>query len=229
MQTVIAYYRVIPTRSRAEQMKVQRPLVKQAVADSGAKIIETFTEKETEAHKTFPQLEKAIARCRETGATLLIAQVGRLWRSRSYTNILMDAGIEFIGLDNPQISSATIHIINALAEEQALKVSRRTKTILGKKKEEGVKLGSQRPGHWDGRDRQWGKCVKAASAARMSRTKEYYTFISPRIVQRRSEGASWATIARELNDDGLQTQRGKPFNGVQVYRLYQKAAKEGMA
>ena len=179
----------------------------------------------TETKDDFRQLQKAIELCREIGATLLIARVGRLWRSRTFTNILLDAKVEFTGLDDRNVTSETIHIIAELAEEESSKSSRRTKEILQQKKKQGVKLGSARPGHWDGRDRQWGKCVKAASKARTERARDYYASVTPRILEMWAAGSTWAAIAEELNDEGLTMQTGSTYSGISVYRLHQRAKK----
>ena len=99
-----------------------------------------------------------------------------------------------------------------------------------KLKAQGVKLGSARPGFWDNRDRKWGKCVKAAAKARSSRTKDFYAFVTSRIIKMHDEeDLGWTDIAEILNNEGLTAQSGKPYSDVTVYRVYKRAEKEGAA
>ena len=218
----IAYYRLIKTNLRHAQLTAQRERVDEFVDDGDFDVFASFTER----GKEFAELEKAIAECRRTGSTLLIAHIGKLVRSRRFLGALRDSGIEFTGVDDPHVNTNTIDVLAATAEEQALRKSRKTKATLQRLKAQGVKLGSNRPGHWDGRDRQWGKCVQAASRTRTDRTKEYYAFVTPRIVQMRADGETFVDIAKTLNGEGLVTQSGKPYTQVAVSRIYQRFQQE---
>jgi len=54
----------------------------------------------------------------------------------------MDAGVEFLGCDQPFASRLTLHILAAVAEDEARRISERTKAALQAAKARGRKLGS---------------------------------------------------------------------------------------
>ena len=54
----------------------------------------------------------------------------------------MEAGVEFIAADMPTVNRLTVHILAAVAEEEARMISARTKAALTAAKARGVKLGN---------------------------------------------------------------------------------------
>ena len=59
---------------------------------------------------------------------------------------LMESGVEFIAADMPTVNRLTVHILAAVAEEEARMISARTKAALAAAKARRVKLGGQRKG-----------------------------------------------------------------------------------
>ena len=64
------------------------------------------------------------------------------WRS---LQTLMESGVDFVCCDNPHANRLTIHILAAVAEDEARRISERTKAALAAAKRRGVKLGAARP------------------------------------------------------------------------------------
>ena len=107
-----------------------------------AELVETESGKNADR----PQLRAAIAHCRKTGATLLIAKLDRLARNVAFISTLMEQGVPFVACDMPTATPFMLHIYAAMAEEEARAISQRTKLALAAAKARGKKLGGWRGG-----------------------------------------------------------------------------------
>jgi hypothetical protein len=74
-------------------------------------------------------------------AILLIAKLDRLTRNVAFIANLMDADVEFLACDQPFASRLTLRILAAVAEDEARRISERTKAALQAAKARGLKLG----------------------------------------------------------------------------------------
>jgi len=214
---VVVHFRATPARP---DLKQQRARVKSFTGANEMEIVKRFTDTEPR----WPQLDSAIAYCRKHRLTLLLARVGLLSKSRAFTSRLVDAGITFLAVDDPHFNSETIGILAAVAEEDAIENSRRTKERLAEAKRNGMLLGSARPGHWKNREHLRGNLAgtKAAAKVRMQRTQDYYAFVIPRIIAMRRQGAAYRDIVNQFNGEGLTTQRGKPYTDVAIMRIIRR-------
>lgn len=88
------------------------------------------------------QGHRASQRCR---ATLVVAMLDRLARNVAFTSALMESGVDFVACDNPHANRLTIHILAAVAEDEARRISERTQAALEAAKRRGVTLGAARP------------------------------------------------------------------------------------
>ena len=115
----------------------------------------------------------------------------------------------------------------AVAEYEAEQISQRTKALAAAKKR-GVKLGSSRPGHWQGKEQQRQAGLKKAriAAAKVHRETfdDEYADLFPVVRELSDNGKSLQAIANELNDMGHTTRRGKRWNRMQVSRVLKRAA-----
>jgi DNA invertase Pin-like site-specific DNA recombinase len=190
---IVAYYKV---GRRANSAQEQKSAVQTLAQRHDATIIAEY-----------PDISKAIKHAKRAKALLVIAAIGRLAQNVAFTTALMNSGVEFVACDNPQANRMTIHMLVAAAEEERLRRSRRTKDAMAAAKARGVKLGSARPGQWDGIEhkRGWKQAAKAAAIVRSQRSKDAYAFVLPKIKELRSAGRTLDEIADWLNGQGHQT------------------------
>jgi DNA invertase Pin-like site-specific DNA recombinase len=140
---LVAYCRVSTKRQGQSGLglEAQQAAVGQHVRSTSATLLAAYTEIESGTHSQRPQLIAALAKCRETGAILVIAKLDRLARNVAFLSALMDGDVEFRALDLPGASRFHLHIMAAVAEQEASAISERTKAALKAAKARGVKLG----------------------------------------------------------------------------------------
>lgn len=222
---LVAYYRVSTKRQGASGLGLaaQREAVRKFAEQHGAKIIAEHTETESGKLTTRPELIKAIARAKRSKATLIVAKLDRLARNAGFLLTLQGSGLPLAFCDYPNANELTVGIMAVVAEDERRAISKRTKEALAQAKKRGVRLGSQRSGHWEDREeerRKGGlKGSKIAAKLHHERAMEAYIDIAPLIAELRDEGLSLQKIADRLNDDGHRTRRDKPWNAVQVSRV----------
>jgi DNA invertase Pin-like site-specific DNA recombinase len=228
MSDIIAYYRV-STRQQGQSglgLEGQRAAVVSYARQTGARIKSSYIEVESGKRADRPELAKALAHARRSRATLVVAKLDRLARNVEFLAKIMNSGVEFIACDNPAANRLTIHILAAVAEAEAKAISDRTKAALAAARARGTKLGSARPGHWEGReDRRLNGLEKArlASAQVISqRASEAYADLVPVMTRMKAQGLSLREIAEQLNDEGHTTRRGRPWNPMQVARVLER-------
>lgn len=228
---LIGYYRV-STKKQGDSglgLEAQQAAVKSFAAASGATILAAYTEVESGKLADRPELAKAVAHARRAKAKLVIAKLDRLARNVAFLSALMDSGCEFVACDNPHANRLTIHILAAVAEDEARRISERTKAALTAAKARGTLLGSARPGHWTGRE----KARRAGAAlgnehSKIIRRRNALAAVAdllPTMQEQRAGGASLATIAVNLNAAGQQTPRGCPWTAMAVKRAMDMSAK----
>jgi DNA invertase Pin-like site-specific DNA recombinase len=145
-RTFVSYLRVSTDRQGRSGLGLE---AQQAAIDAfrqpGDKLLAPpYVEIESGKNSDRPQLRDAMARCRKTGATLLISRLDRLARNVRFISALMEEGVPFVACDMPTATPFMLHVYAAVAEEEARAISRRTKAALAAAKARGVKLGGDR-------------------------------------------------------------------------------------
>ncbi len=230
MKRLISYLRVSTKRQGQSGLGIeaQRASVEEHARQLGAKIDGEYAEVETGKRKDRPELAKAVAHAKRTKATLVVAKLDRLSRNAGFLLALRDSGLPLIFCDMPGANELTVGIMAVVAEEERKMISRRTKEALQAAKQRGVKLGSARRGHWNGREHRRLAGAKAggqaAAEAHRRAADESYADLYPIVQKLREDGKSLQEIADQLNDMGHATRRGKAWNRMQVSRMLKRSA-----
>ncbi len=226
---IIAYYRVSTKKQGASGLGLegQKATVSDFANRNGATVVYAYTEVESGKRKDRPELAKAIAHARRNKATLVVAKLDRLARNVAFLSALMESGADFVCCDNPHANRLTIHILAAVAEDEAKRISERTKAALAAAKARGTLLGSARPGHWDGREEKRLAGLQQARRVAVETIKENaqqaYADLFGLVKSKHAEGQTLQTIADELNKQGHRTRRGRSWTPVQVMRVLRRA------
>ncbi len=212
-KTFVAYLRVSTARQGESGLglEAQRATVEAFARQHGGAIVASHIEVESGKRSDRPELAKAIDAARKGKATLLIAKLDRLARNVAFIANLMDAGVDFVACDQPFASRLTLHILAAVAEDEARRISERTKAALAAAKRRGVKLGSPIAA----------KTAAAARTARSSQAAKANATTRAVIVDIQRSGVSTlAAIAKTLEACGVRTPSGRAnWQPVQVSRL----------
>jgi DNA invertase Pin-like site-specific DNA recombinase len=219
MKKYIAYYRV----SRKEQgistlgLLAQKSSVEKYVSGQEGIILNEYTEIETGTNKRERvEIHKAIQQAKSEGAVLVIAKLDRLARNVSFVSSLMDAGIEFLAVDMPSANNFTIHIFSALAEQEAMLISTRTKQALAELKKKGVVLGS--PKNLTDNAREQGVKTIKENAINNDRNRQAQSVIT----SCKEKGMSYRQIAEYLNQLNFKTRYGNQFMAPTVHQLHRR-------
>jgi DNA invertase Pin-like site-specific DNA recombinase len=212
----VAYYRVSTKRQGISGLgsEAQKSIIGAFI--KGDDIIEEFTDIENGTSKgnNRSELKKALKSCSDNEAILVIAKLDRLARNVNFTSAIMESGVNFIACDMPQANKFTIHIFAALAEQEAYLISQRTTEALQSLIKQGKKLGSPENLTYVAR-------LKGVQAIKLkSKTNENNRRASSMIKLLKERGLNFNRIAKELNDQGFKTSKGKEFQAIQVKRLY---------
>lgn len=144
---IIDYFRV-STRKQGDSglgLEGQEAAVNAFAQQRGGKILGAYTEVESGKLAERRELSKALAHARRSKAVLVVAKLDRLARNVAFLSALMESGVEFLACDNPHANRLTIHILAAVAEDEARRISERTKAALKAYKARGGKLGASLP------------------------------------------------------------------------------------
>jgi DNA invertase Pin-like site-specific DNA recombinase len=215
-------YRRVSTKGQGESglgLEGQEQAISTYAAATGCCVIATYTEVESGKRSDRPELARALSHAKRSKATLVIAKLDRLSRNVAFLANLMESGVDFVACDQPNANRLTVHILAAVAEDEARRISERTKAALAAYKACGGVLGTNNltaEGQIKG--------SRAGVLALKSKAEEAYSDVAPLILRLKSEGMTQQAIAARLNADGHTTRTGKPWGQVQVKRILDRAS-----
>ena len=231
MAKLISYIRVSTARQGESGLGLdaQRAAVATYAQGVGHTIVVEVQEIESGRKCDRPQLVRALALCKLHRATLVVAKLDRLSRDVQFLSTLMNQGVDFVACDNPHASRLTIHILAAVAEDEASRISHRTKAALAAAKARGQMLGGSRNHTLTTSDRAKGSA--RGCAVRAAKARERAQTLQPVLAELQALGASTLQqLADGLNLKGIPTANGKSWypmtvrNAINMIRAEQGAA-----
>ena len=213
----VSYLRVSTARQAASGLglEAQRGAVTGYLNGGDWTLVQEVVEVESGKRNDRPALADALRLCRKYRATLVIAKLDRLARNVAFISNLMESGVEFVAVDMPQANRFVVHILAAVAEQEAEAISKRTKAALAAAKARGTQLGGRRVSA-----ERFAEIGAAARQARREKADKWAADLLPAIGAFRQTGAlSLRQIAAGLNERNITTPRRGEWSAVQVQRV----------
>ena len=213
----VSYLRVSTTRQGASGLglEAQRAAVATHLNGGDWTLLREIVEVESGRRNDRPALAEALRLCRQQKATLVIAKLDRLARNVHFISGLMESGVEFLAVDMPSANRFVVHILAAVAEQEAEAISKRTKAALAAAKERGTVLGGRRVSAE--RFREIGEAGRQTFRIQTAKRR---TQVLPVILEIQGRGISTLrAIAAELNAREIDAPRGGQWSAVQVQRV----------
>ncbi len=240
---IIAYYRVSTQKQGATGlgMDSQRNMMEMFIKSNAGELIASYEEVESGKRADRPQLHKALAHAKSIGAKLVIAKLDRLARNVAFLSSLMESGADFVAIDNPHATRLTTHILAAVAEDEARRISERTTNALASIKRTIVEKGSYvsrsgrtitglgaGSGHWSDPVRAEQMKAGLAKARSVSATVQRGSvpvkMVLPAMREMRASNLTFRQIADKLNAEGVTTRLGGKWCAGTVCRAMKKVA-----
>lgn len=220
MKKYIAYYRV-STKKQGLGLEAQQTIVSAYIKSNGGTLISEYSEKESgkeTAHRQ--ELSEAIAECKRTGSTLIVAKLDRLSRDVADTFRLFKEMRNNIVVCNQDVSDTlTLGVFSALAQKERELISKRTKEALAELKAKGAKLGN--PNLNNGTEEAkalWKQIASKGVETRKEKADNLKENKQAWIVIKSMTG-SLREKADALNKNGFTTPKGGKWSAIQVSRL----------
>jgi DNA invertase Pin-like site-specific DNA recombinase len=200
-------------------LEAQRAAVTAFCRENDCELVEEFQEVESGRKDDRPVLKRALARAKATKSTLFIAKLDRLGRDLHFISGLMKEGVDFRAGDAPGADPFMLHVRAAFAEEEARRISQRTKDALAAYKARGGQLGASNP-----RCRNLTRpAARKGAKSNALRAQVANAEASAIISALRDKGLTLVAIASELDARGIFTRTGRTWSAMQVSRLLARA------
>jgi DNA invertase Pin-like site-specific DNA recombinase len=215
---LVAYYRV-STQEQGDSglgLEAQKAAVEAYAKSAGLDIVAEYVEIESGTDNDRPELLKAIMKTKRTrGAGLVVKSQCRLARKATKALTIFES-IPVVVSDRPTMTTLEVQFRAIIDEEEARRISDRTKAALKALKARGVTLGKPE-------NLTHAAQVKGATA-NVKKALERSKDVAPIVLQLRSEGLGMKAIADRLNADGHTTANGGDWHAAQVQRILKRMA-----
>lgn len=214
----IAYLRKSPGGNK-KNLETGLSIESQRQTTSQYSPIKEYVEIESGRNNQRPQLKQAILECKVGGFVLVVAKVDRLGRDAAYLLGLIDSsGVDFIFCDNPSANKLTVSIMAVIAEDEALRISTRTKAAMEQKKIQIKENGGfyNKSGIW--RERLGGNTTPPRNNRMQDMALENENNVRAKAIISSIDG-TLKFKSEYLNNNGFRTSRGGLFSPTQISRL----------
>jgi DNA invertase Pin-like site-specific DNA recombinase len=215
---LVAYYRV-STVAQGESglgLEAQKAAVEAYAAEAGLQIVAEFVEVESGKDNDRPELLKAMLKTKRTkGAGLIVKSQCRLARRTSKALTIFEQ-LPVVVADRPHMTILEIQLRAVIDEEEARRISERTKAALKAAKARGVKLGTP--------ENLTADAQKAGAESNRRKATDRTKDILPTVLKLRAEGKGMKAIADALNAAGETTPNGGDWHAAQIQRILKRQA-----
>jgi DNA invertase Pin-like site-specific DNA recombinase len=199
-------------------LEAQDAAIRSYAERNGCEIVGEFTEIETGKISDRPELAKAIAFAKRQKAAIIIAKLDRLARKVHFVSGLMETGVDFFAADSPDDEPFILHVKASFAEEEARKISQRTKAALASARARGTVLGKP--------ENLTADAQAKGAAANKNEAITANALVVPTMQALKAKGLSLGAIAEVLNQRGVTTRNGSTWTKMQVKRALDRVQAE---
>jgi DNA invertase Pin-like site-specific DNA recombinase len=211
----VAYYRVSTASQGRSGLGLEAQQAAVAAFLRGVAPLAAMTEVESGKNNGRPKLGEALALCRLTGATLVVAKLDRLARNARFLLSVVEGSSEggVVFCDLPSVPAGPvgrflITQMAAVAELEAGLIAQRTRVALAASKARGATLGGWRGGPKVD--------TEAGMKARQDKADAYAAAVGPLVAEMQGRGLSLRVIAAELSARGIRTPRDGAWSAAAV-------------
>ncbi len=170
-----------------------------------------YVEVESGKNDKRKKLAAALAHCRKTGATLLVAKLDRASRNARLLMEIRDSGVPIVAADMPEMNTLMFMVMAGMAQQEREYISARTKAGLEQAKERGTRLGGHRDRAADIRKYR-AEGIEACRAKALKAAEMIREDVEPLV----RSGLSLRAIAASLTEAGILTPQKRAWSAQGV-------------
>lgn len=162
----------------------------------GARTVDSFTELPDHRRTAkWPQLQRALAACKQHNASLLINELGTLANNEGFAQLLLDSEVKFHCLDQPFVNQTILEALSKHAQVQ--------RKLHGKLIREGLKMTSAKSGNPNAAE-----VISKVNKPKIDTAIVFAFLLQPIILDYRKKGYSQRQMVKMLNDEGFTAPEG---------------------
>ena len=192
---LVSYFR-LPSSSSAAALREAGEVCSRFARKRRGVVLEPFVE----TGPKLPELARALERCQESGASLLVPQLAACAGERRFLEDLLAARVPLLAADTGAVRPATLKLLLAVARYREEERGARSRAALREARRRGRRLGSPRP---EVGSRAGVASLRAAAEAHAERVAGP---LAELLLS--NPGASLRDLADGLNELGVPTPRG---------------------